>query len=308
MLVWVGILLVLSSAALLARFTLRAPARARFPLHGWLGLVGVAAAEILLWRRTPVLTTFFTPVIWTVYIMAADGAVVRLTGRSPAGEKLRFWSLWLLSIPGWLTFEAYNFAIKNWIYTGVTRHFWEYLLGGMWAIGAIYPGIFVTAEIIFQGGWKNMRCRPILYSRRGRILWTALGAFLCLLPLFCPESWDPYMGAAVWLGFIFLVDPICYALDWPSLLRDLEQGLPGRFWSLLLAGGFCGFFWEFWNYWAGDRWWYVFPILPHARIFAMPFPGFFGFPPFALECFTMAVFASWLLLPRRLRPTQWFQD
>jgi hypothetical protein len=30
--------------------------------------------------------------------------------------------------------------------------------------------------------------------------------------------------------------------------------------------------------------------MEHVKIFEMPLPGYFGFPAFALECFTMYVF------------------
>jgi hypothetical protein len=30
--------------------------------------------------------------------------------------------------------------------------------------------------------------------------------------------------------------------------------------------------------------------MPNLKIFEMPLPGYFGFPPFALSCFTMYVF------------------
>jgi hypothetical protein len=43
--------------------------------------------------------------------------------------------------------------------------------------------------------------------------------------------------------------------------------------------------WEFWNYWAHTKWVYTVPILPQIKIFEMPFLGFFGFGPFALECY-----------------------
>jgi hypothetical protein len=33
------------------------------------------------------------------------------------------------------------------------------------------------------------------------------------------------------------------------------------------------------------------PIMENFKIFEMPVPGYFGFPPFAVECFTMYVFA-----------------
>jgi hypothetical protein len=61
----------------------------------------------------------------------------------------------------------------------------------------------------------------------------------------------------------------------------------------------CGWLWEFWNYWAAAKWLYIFPMFQGWKIFEMPAPGFLGFPPFALECFTMYVTARWLVGGRR---------
>ncbi len=52
----------------------------------------------------------------------------------------------------------------------------------------------------------------------------------------------------------------------------------------------CGGLWEFWNFWARAKWIYTVPILGDIKIFEMPVLGYFGFPPFALECFAMYVF------------------
>ena len=57
---------------------------------------------------------------------------------------------------------------------------------------------------------------------------------------------------------------------------------------------------EFWNYWAGAKWHYTVPIMEHTKIFEMPVPGYFGFPAFALECFTMYVFVR--AIARRIVP------
>jgi hypothetical protein len=48
--------------------------------------------------------------------------------------------------------------------------------------------------------------------------------------------------------------------------------------------------WELWNYWSRAKWQYTVPIMENLKIFEMPVPGYFGFPAFALECFTMYVF------------------
>jgi len=102
-----------------------------------------------------------------------------------------------------------------------------------------------------------------------------------------------YMAAPVWLGFIFLLDPINGRLGGESLTDD-----PNRTVNFLLSGLLCGVLWEFWNYWAGAKWHYTVPIMEDVKLFEMPLPGFLGFPPFALECFTMYVFVR--LMFRRL--------
>ena len=64
---------------------------------------------------------------------------------------------------------------------------------------------------------------------------------------------------------------------------------------MLAAGWVCGIFWEFWNFWAEARWIYIFPIFQDWKLFAMPLPGFLGFPPFAVECFVLFAFFAPLL-------------
>jgi hypothetical protein len=96
-----------------------------------------------------------------------------------------------------------------------------------------------------------------------------------------------YMAAPVWLGFIFLLDPINARLGGTSLFADWHAGRFDRTVNLALGGVLCGVLWEFWNYWAHAKWHYTVPIMENLKIFEMPVPGYLGFPPFALECFTM---------------------
>ena len=87
-----------------------------------------------------------------------------------------------------------------------------------------------------------------------------------------------------------LLDPLNYHWGGPSLLREFELGSHAKLGSLLLAGWVCGILWEFWNYWAGAKWLYTFPILQEWKVFEMPIPGYVGFLPFAVECFVMYEF------------------
>jgi hypothetical protein len=106
-----------------------------------------------------------------------------------------------------------------------------------------------------------------------------------------PLLWpSPYLAAPVWLGFVFLLDPINLRLGGEPLAEDFAAGRHDRFWNLVLSGFLCGFLWEFWNYWARAKWHYTVPIMENVKLFEMPLPGYLGFPAFALECFTMYVF------------------
>ena len=120
-----------------------------------------------------------------------------------------------------------------------------------------------------------------------------VGAAMLLWPIVWPS---PYLAAPVWLGFIFLLDPVNARAGQPSLMGDLANGRYERLVNLVLSGFLCGILWEFWNYWAGAKWHYTVPIMENLKIFEMPVPGYFGFPAFALECFTMYVYLRTLVV------------
>jgi hypothetical protein len=102
-------------------------------------------------------------------------------------------------------------------------------------------------------------------------------------PFVVPPSVARYLAAPVWLGFIFLLDPINARLGVERLTRE-------RIINLAWSGLLCGILWESWNFWSRAKWHYTVPIMEHLKIFEMPVPGYLGFPAFAFECFTMYVF------------------
>jgi hypothetical protein len=111
----------------------------------------------------------------------------------------------------------------------------------------------------------------------------AIGAALSVAPIFWPRIFFP----TVWLGPIFLLDPVLENLGLQSLSYSIAAGRRRRVWSLLLGGLLCGGMWEFWNFWAASRWVYSVPFFGDWCIFEMPALGFFGFPPFAVECWIL---------------------
>jgi hypothetical protein len=280
--------------AILAAGFLRARKRA-LPVYGWLALAALIVAEILMFRGVQPVATYFTPIAWTCYIVLIEAAVYAITGHSRLRDAPGdFVVMALLSIPLWMIFEAYNLRLENWAYVGLPENLAARWFGYGWSFATITPGILVTADLIESFGWFRLGKTSVVSLAKERV-WMASGAAFLLLPLVLPRHAAAYLFALVWLGFIFLLDPINRRRGWPSLLADFERGYRGRLWSLLLSGWACGFLWEFWNYWAAAKWIYIFPMFQSLKIFEMPAPGFLGFLPFAVECFTMYVFTAGVL-------------
>jgi len=287
-----------TAAALLIEFFRHR--RNSIPAYGWAGLAGLIAAELLMFRGVLPVAIYFTPIAWTCYILLVDAAVFAIRRRSRLHDEPRqlAWAA-LLSIPLWTIFELYNLRLQNWTYVGVPIEWPLALLGYCWSFATITPGIFETADLIDSFRWFRPAA-PLTFSTSTQRGFVIFGAVCLILPLVLPQHIASYLFAPVWVGFVFLLDPINFRLGLPSLIGDFAQGHRSWFYSLLLSGFVCGWFWEFWNYWAAAKWNYIFPILQNAKIFEMPVPGYLGFLPFALECYVMYVTAAWLI--RLLKP------
>lgn len=267
--------------------------RRRLSWYGWVGLVGIGLSELGLFLRVEPLTTWFTPLIWTLYILFAD-ALVRLR----RGEFLlsrRFpeaLAMFVFSDLGWLVFEVYNLRLRNWYYVGVPTQEVLRTFSFFWSFGTIFPAVFVTQDVLESFGVFEVTHRKLTVHPKVLGAASIVGlAFLTVPPLLSPplihSDLAPYLFGFVWLGFILFLEPIHYRWGLPSLVAEWEQGKPGRTYRLLLAGLICGLLWEFWNYWAGAKWHYLAPILHDVRLFEMPVVGFLGFPPFAIECWLL---------------------
>jgi hypothetical protein len=272
----------------------------RLPVHAWVGLALFALSEAAMLAHVEPFWTWHTPFAWTGYILLLDGIVYSLRGSSWLTANFsEFVFLAIVSIPLWVVFEGYNLLIENWHYINLPENLFVRYFGYAWAFATISPGIFLTAELVSalrgslprrsaprEGGTGDSRLSTVDYVS------IAAGAAMLLWPLAWPS---PYLAAPVFLGFIFLLDPLNARAGDESLLRDLRAGQYDRLINLLVAGVICGGLWEFWNFWARAKWIYTVPILGDIKIFEMPVLGYFGFPPFALECFAMYVFVRRVL-------------
>ena len=263
------------------------------PAHGYAGLAIMLVSQILMFAKIAPFPTWFTPIQWTGYILVLDALLLRRRRESFIfARPAEFLFMLIVSDVCWFLFEAYNLHLRNWEYINMPESLLLQALGSFWAFATIFPGILLTSEVIDTfGGFQHSRFKPVNIPQWVHTFLLITGALLCIVPVLVPAEIAKYLFAFVWIGYVFLLDPINYRLGMPSLLRELEKGSIQKLLSLFLSGLICGILWEFWNYWAHAKWVYTVPYFNRFKIFEMPLYGFLGFLPFAVECFVMWQFA-----------------
>jgi len=263
----------------------------------------MVVAEALLFAGHPLVGRWFTPIVWTGYVLFADGLCARLTGRSYlTTDRVEGVLVALASLAGWWLFEWYNaprfwrggvdLVGLWWHYHDMEPNLWLRRIGYDWAFATIFPALFLTAASLRVSLFRNCRIRPWRPSRGVLNAAVALGAVACALPLAMPSPW---LVPLVWTGWVLFLEPLNARAGRPSWLADLARGDASRVAALLAAGGVCGLLWEFWNYWALTKWTYTVPLVGEPKLFEMPLAGYLGFPPFALECYAMYHFLRGVL-------------
>ncbi len=260
----------------------------RLPWYGWLGLCALIAGEVGLFLGVYAAQVLFYCIAWWSYIVMADAWVWKRRGHSLLRDRpweflvLAFWSIAI-----WNLFELFNFRLRNWFYINVPTEFIYGAIFTFFAYATVIPGLFETYDLLrVHGVADRIRMRPWRIRRSGIALSVAVGLVMLITPLL----WPRYAFPLVWGFVVFLVDPLCYRVGrsrTESLLGQFERGDPRPFIRLLLAGLICGGLWEFWNFWAYTKWIYTVPYFEDLKWFEMPPLGFFGFPPFAVECYVL---------------------
>jgi hypothetical protein len=260
--------------------------------YGWAGVILLCVSEYCLFYRIDPFYSWFYCFAWWSYILVADSLLFRLRGRSLfVGRRRELMGMLLLSIFIWLIFEMYNLVIHNWAYREVISNIWLRWAGYSLAFATVLPGIFITSDLLeiwlfgdHEGpGASEADSMPGKPGDRATRLFLFLGIFLSTAPLI----WPRYFFATIWLGPIFVLDPLLEKMQIRSLSLSISSGSRRRVWSLLLGGLACGLMWEFWNFWAPSKWIYSVPFFSRWKVFEMPVLGFLGFPPFALECWIL---------------------
>ena len=267
----------------------------------FLGLAGFSLSWILLLLGLPFMKTWFFCFVWWSFILLVDALNYRSRGSSPLSRsKKDFAFKALISVFIWLLFELFNLRLGNWSYHGLPPDRLERWLGYFIAFATVVPALEELSfffEPLFAGRFRLFRIKISTFLLR-------ISVFLGLLSIFLTLLWPRLFFPLAWLCFIFLLEPFNYRVRTPSLLAELERGEWKKFWSIACAGFLAGFFWEFFNFWAGSHWEYHLPYLDFGRVFEMPVLGYSGFLPFALEVFALSSFLSYVW-KRMIRKNLW---
>ena len=256
-----------------------------FPVHGFIGILFLLMSEYFLFKKMEPFYTWFYCFAWWSYILAVDGIIYWLKGNSLIHSRTKEFLLMIpWSIFIWLIFETANLSLENWYYINLPDSVVERWAGYAIAYGTVLPGLFETSELLEALGLFNrIEIKKTVLSQESHPVLVLLGIVCLISSVLVPDVFFPL----IWVGFVFVLDPINTRFGGRSLLRDLEEGNPRKICLLLLAGLICGLLWEFWNFWALSKWVYTVPFFEARKGFEMPFLGFLGFPPFALQAYVM---------------------
>jgi len=282
----------------------------KMPWFGWLGLAIMILSEIALWGGFHPAAIAFTPIMWTGYILLVDGWIWARGYKSLfKSAKLEWPMLALFSILIWVMFEVFNFSAQAWWYQNIPPNPLVKAVVFAWAYATIIPALLRTRSLFATFDFFD-RSHP--WNIKFTPFWLAVSFVVGLAFTFIPVMFEHYTANLlvpfVWLGFIFLIEPINYRIGAPSVFRDLEDGKVSFFWQTLAAGLFCGLLWETWNIQAafgthnGLIWNYNLNKFYHIHIAGrdlmigkMPILGFLGYPPFIWECFALWELIKWTM-------------
>ncbi len=269
-----------------------------FKWYGVLGILMILFAEVNFFLKIEPFAFYYFIIIWLGYILVVDAIVFRL--RKDSLLMKRRWQLvgmFFLSAIIWWIFEFVNLRVGNWNYgiEGIAG-----LTGGLRKtiyFSTVLPAIFETTELIrsihlFD---KIKLYKKFKITKNFLHVMIGLGVICFILPLIWPGLFFPL----IWLCFFFLLDPINYLHKQPSIIQHLKDRKLVVPLSLLAAGIICGFFWEFWNYYAVTKWVYDLPwFVSWFKIFEMPILGYLGYFPFAFELYAMYWFVRSLFVKK----------
>lgn len=270
-----------------------------FRRYGIIGLIMILLAEVNFYFKLEPFATWYFPIVWFGYIFVIDAIIYLIRNHSCLmNHRKKFLVLLVLSSVFWWIFEFVNVGVTNWAYDAVgglnnalPGNLLKFIYKSV-AFSTVLPAVLETYWLIREVHlFDNLKLRKKHNVSKTLIYGMMLfGIFALVAPLMLPKYFFPL----VWMSFFFLLDPINYLHKQPSIIKHLKDRKLKVPLSLMLAGLVCGFFWEFWNYWAVIKWHYSVPFVGFFKVFEMPILGYGGYMPFALELYAMYHFVVYL--------------
>jgi len=265
-----------------------------------IGCILTVTSWIIAWSDFGILTEFSFFPLWLGYILTLNGLAGMVVGvsllKSMHGS---FCWLFVISAPFWWFFEGMNEIVHNWRYhvahpISSLQHFMQASIDFSTVVPATLSASFFAFHIL-----KRFNLTPAIYMQVKQsylVIFSLLGILsFSLLALF-PEVTFPL----VWIAPILIIEPIAYAAEYPSLLRDLQGRDSGLVLSTMVGTLFAGFWWELWNYYSMPKWTYTIPYVGFWKVFEMPILGYMGYPFFGLVIFGYTSTTLMLITGKRL--------
>ena len=270
-----------------------------FPFYGIIGLFLIILTEINFIYKIEPFASWYFPFIWFGYIFFIDALVYKIKGSSLVSNRFKtFLGLVLISAFFWYIFELTNVSLNNWTYKGLENLVKSsgLKLFTILSFATVLPALFETTELIQAVHlFENSKLKVKHKITKGFLHGMMIFGIICiLLPTILPSFAFPL----IWLGFFFLLDPINYLKEQPSIIKHIKDKKLTIPLSLLFAGIILGFLWEFWNYWAVPKWTYNILFVSFFKIFEMPILGYLGYFPFAFELYAMYWFVRSLFIKK----------
>jgi len=261
--------------------------KAKYPLHGWLGLALIAVFWTLNWTLSGLRTHWAFFPLWLGYCLTVDALVFWRTGTSLLTRNWRkYVGLFIISAPVWWLFEALNLRTQNWFYAGA--EFFSPLRYGLLttlSFTTVIPAVFGSAELMASFDIvKRLKRGPVIAA--DKLTTTAFfvaGWFMLALMLLWPQVFFPF----IWLSLYFIFEPINIWMGNRSLAEWTARGDWRPVVALWLGVLVTAFFWEMWNFYSYPKWIYQVAWGDWLHIFEMPVLGYGGYLPFALELYAL---------------------
>ena len=233
---------------------------------------------------------FFAFAAWTCLLLFSV-VLYRAKGSSPLVSRTEeFLVLALWSAFFGACFELLNLRLGLWQYTSQPLTLSTRWTGRLLSWAVMLPFLFTTTELIgVLRPFRKVKITPFSPPKNSTGIMYAAGAIMLALALLLPG----YFSALLCCAFFLPAEALNLRLGLPSLLRELQAGLPEKTCNLLASGTLCGLLWNYWNSLAGGKWEYLVSFNAGTRLAGLPAAGYAAFALFAVEAYSLYSLAAY---------------